>query len=112
MHLYLSQFNVSIESGQFDNYFSEKLIDALITKTIPIYWGCSNIGDFFDTRGMIIVNSVDDIVNEANKITSDTYNEKMEYVNKNFETAKEYARSFSDRVKEAIDVYIHESIKY
>jgi len=102
-HLYSSQFNVSIESSQVDNYFSEKLIDALITKTIPIYWGCSNIGDFFDTRGMIIVNSVDDIVNEANKITSDTYNEKMEYINKNFETAKEYARSFSDRVKEAIN---------
>ena len=65
-HLFKSQFSIAIESTSVENYFSEKLIDCLITKTIPIYWGCPNIEEFFDTRGMIIVNSVDDLIKKVN----------------------------------------------
>jgi len=39
---------------QQDNFFSEKLIDALLCECVPIYWGCPNIGEFMDTSGMII----------------------------------------------------------
>jgi len=58
-YLFNSQFHIAIESTSTINYFSEKLIDALITKTVPIYWGCPNIGDFFDTRGIISINDID-----------------------------------------------------
>ena len=54
-YLFNSQFHIAIESTSTINYFTEKLIDALITKTVPIYWGCPNIGDFFDTRGIISI---------------------------------------------------------
>ena len=101
-HLFKSQFSIAIESTSVENYFSEKLIDCLITKTIPIYWGCPNIEEFFDTRGMIIVNSVDDLIKKVNKLTPETYKKKKKYVEENFELAKEYARSFTDRVKEQI----------
>jgi len=101
-HLFNSQFSIAIESTSVENYFSEKLIDCFITKTIPVYWGCPNIEEFFDTRGMIIVNSVDDIIKKVNKLTPKYYEKKKKYVEENFKLAQEYARSFTDRVQEVI----------
>jgi len=54
-------YSVVIENVRETNYFSEKLIDAILCDTIPIYLGCPNIGDFLDTQGMILCESEDDI---------------------------------------------------
>ena len=35
------QFAIIIENSKQNNYFTEKIMDCLITKTIPIYWGVS-----------------------------------------------------------------------
>lgn len=29
-------------------YFSEKLSDCFVSGTIPLYWGCVRLGDYFD----------------------------------------------------------------
>ena len=99
-YLFNSQFHIAIESTSTNNYFSEKLIDAMITKTVPIYWGCPNICDFFDTRGMIIE---ENITEACNNITPETYESMLPYIEDNYNRAKEYARPFSDRVKEMIE---------
>ena len=49
-------FNISIENCRRNNYFTEKLVDCFVTRTVPIYWGCPNISEFFNTDGMIIIN--------------------------------------------------------
>ncbi|WP_412565359.1 glycosyltransferase family 10 domain-containing protein [Thalassobius sp. MITS945101] len=51
------RYSVVIENVQERDYFSEKLIDAILCKTVPIYWGCPNIGDYFDPGLMIVCNS-------------------------------------------------------
>ena len=51
------RYSVVIENVRERNYFTEKLVDAILCKTVPIYWGCPNIGDFFDTSGMILCDS-------------------------------------------------------
>ena len=76
---------------------------------MPIYWGCPNIGDFFDTRGMIIVDSESDIIELCNQITPETYEQMKPYIDENYERAKEYARPLRDRVKEEIEMKIKES---
>lgn len=48
------RYSLIIENVQERNYFSEKLIDAVLCRTVPIYWGCPNLGDFMDTSGMIL----------------------------------------------------------
>lgn len=52
-----SQFHLVIENSRQVNYFTEKLCDCLITKTIPIYYGCPNISEYFNTDGWIILES-------------------------------------------------------
>lgn len=63
------QFSIIIENSQQTNYFTEKLMDCLLTKTIPIYWGCPNISDFFNTDGWIIFNN-DNLEQLAQKLKS------------------------------------------
>jgi hypothetical protein len=43
----------SKEGENYFSYFSEKITDCILNKTSPIYWGCSNIGDFFNMDGII-----------------------------------------------------------
>ena len=52
------RFSVVIENLQEPNYFTEKIVDAVLCETVPIYWGCPNIGDFFDPKALIICNTV------------------------------------------------------
>lgn len=40
-------FNISIENTQYDHYFSEKLLDPFMFKTIPIYLGCNKVDTYF-----------------------------------------------------------------
>ncbi|WP_103763303.1 glycosyltransferase family 10 domain-containing protein [Roseovarius confluentis] len=51
------RFSLVIENVREVNYFTEKLIDAVLCKCVPIYWGCPNIADFIDTSGMIVCES-------------------------------------------------------
>lgn len=57
------QYSITIENCREKNVFTEKIIDCLITKTIPIYYGCPNINEYFDITGWIILET-DDIINE------------------------------------------------
>ena len=100
--LFESQFHICIENSKQKNLFTEKLIDCLYTKTIPIFYGCDNIGDFFDVRGFFTVNNMSEIITVCNNLTEDTYFEKLEYVNKNFDMCKKYIYLL-DRLKDTIE---------
>lgn len=47
------RFAVVVEACKEDNFFSEHLVDALAYGCVPIYWGCPNIGLYFDIAGII-----------------------------------------------------------
>lgn len=81
------QFGVAIENTQHRGYFTEKILDCFLQKTIPVYWGCSNIGDFFNTDGIITFTSVDDLIHQVNLIGPDYYESKKEAIEENWNTA-------------------------
>jgi len=47
------RYSVVIENAREPNYFSEKLVDAVLCSTVPIYWGCPNLDRFMDPSGII-----------------------------------------------------------
>lgn len=104
--LFNSQFHICIENTKRDNWFTEKLIDCLITKTIPIYWGCPNIKKWFNLDGFIIVDTLDDIVKACNSLTEKTYQEKLKAVEENYEISKKYA-NIGDRFVSTINELIN-----
>lgn len=83
-------FSIAIENCREDYYFTEKLIDCFMTGTVPVYYGCPSIGEFFDTRGVIIIESLEDFGKIKNDITENKYINLKPYIKKNFELAKEY----------------------
>jgi len=93
LDLFSGQFSIVIENSRQENYFTEKLCDCLITKTIPIYFGCPNIHEFFDITGWIILDTTD--INEFNSkvslITPLWYSSYTDTIEKNFTTVLSYA---------------------
>ena len=77
-------FHIAIENTSIKDYFSEKLLDCFQSKTVPIYYGCTNIGDYFNTDGMFIVNSVEQIIGVCNRLTEDTYKAMLPAVEDNY----------------------------
>jgi hypothetical protein len=83
-------YHFAIENCKRDYWFTEKLIDCLMTGTIPIYWGCPSIGDFFNTDGFIIFNDLHDLKDKLKNCTPEYYNSKIKAIAENFELAKKY----------------------
>lgn len=40
-------FTIAIENTSHDHYFTEKIINPFIYHTIPLYWGCKKIEEYF-----------------------------------------------------------------
>lgn len=76
-------YSVIIENIREKDYFTEKIVDACLCNTVPIYWGAPNISDYFDHRGMIICSNESDIINALETITIDDYHSKLKWILKN-----------------------------
>lgn len=83
-------YTIVVENSKMDYYFTEKLIDALSTGTIPIYWGCPSISKFFNTDGFIIFDKVEELPEILERCTPELYESKLPAIQENFERAKEY----------------------
>lgn len=103
-----AKYHICIENSIQINYITEKIIDCFNTMTVPIYWGCPNIGDFFNLNGIIILES-DDIEYIINKINSinleEFYNNNLNAIKENFETCKKYL-NYNDQIICIIKDYI------
>lgn len=40
-------FTVAIENTSHDHYFTEKIINPFINNTVPLYWGCKTVEQYF-----------------------------------------------------------------
>ncbi len=85
-----SQYGVAIENTQHRGYFTEKILDLFLLKTIPVYWGCSNISDFFNPYGMFECSNVDDMIFTLNSFDETTYTHHQEAIEENYQTALKY----------------------
>lgn len=84
------RFSFAIENMRLDTYFTEKLMDCFTTGTIPIFWGTKKITSIFDSEGMVIVDSLEDVVRVIDTLNETYYNDHRDAVLKNFEIAKDY----------------------
>lgn len=53
-------FSIVTETCSEDNLFTEWLLDCFAVGTIPIYWGCPNLTKYFDVRGVMECDTVND----------------------------------------------------
>lgn len=82
------EFSICVTNSRINNYFTEILIDPIRLGTIPIFWGCPNIGDYFDTRGMETFNTIEELEDVLKNLKP--WREYAKYAKHNFEECKKY----------------------
>lgn len=105
-----SQFGVVIENTSHRGYFTEKILDCFLLKTIPIYWGCSNIGDYFDIDGIITFNNIDDLVYKTNQLNESYYQNRKEIINKNWQLALNYVHYEQNIINTITNIFKHNKL--
>ena len=81
------RYSIVIENSIQKSYFTEKIIDALVLETVPIYWGAPDIGNFFDMGGIIQCRTKDEILRALKMIGENDYNSRRAAIRKNKESA-------------------------
>ena len=99
--LFDSQYHICIENHAVGNYFTEKILDALLTETIPVYWGCTNISDYFNPEGLILFQTVDELLDKLNDLTPEYYHDRLAVIQENKQRAIKFA-NFDERIKEKV----------
>jgi hypothetical protein len=99
-----SMFNIVIENVNYNNWYN-KIGDAFLSKTIPIYWGCSNIGEFgYDEKGIIRFKTIEELLDIINNLTPEIYNQMLPYIEYNYELAKQ--DTFENNISQFFDSFI------
>ena len=95
------QFSVIVENCSTDNWFTEKLVDCIASKTIPLYCGAPNIGEYFNVDGIIPFSSWPELYEIINNLTPDTYDSMKEAIEDNYTRHFQYA-DFWERVRNEV----------
>ena len=74
-------FSVGIENAVYDTYFTEKLTDCFACGTIPIFYGCKGVTEYFNEDGIIFLDDNFDL----SMLTKDLYYSRMDAIKDNFE---------------------------
>ena len=99
--LYPFQYSIVMENARYTNWITEKLVDCLVSRTIPIYWGCSNVGEFFDESGILKFNTYEDLIRILEGITPEFYQSKSAAIEHNLHEAMKYT-NIHTRVDEEV----------
>lgn len=93
--LWNSMFSICIENSSNRGYHTEKIIDAFLSKTFPIYWGCPNLEELgYNLDGFIYCENEDQIIKAVNELTPELYIKRKAAIDYNYELAKYYSDLF------------------
>jgi hypothetical protein len=105
-----TQFGVAIENFAHRGWFSEKILDCFLLKTIPMYWGCSNIGDFFNIDGIIKFEEADEFIYISNQLTDKYYKSKKQVIEENYQLALQYVNYEQNIINKVIEIFKHNNL--
>jgi len=99
-------FSVACENSIQKNYISEKFWDTILTESIPIYLGCSNITDYIPSNCFINLNGM--TIEEMVKTIDDVIYNYLDYYNFYINNIKNLKQDFFKNPK----FNLWERIKY
>lgn len=83
-------FQIAIENIIHDTYFTEKLVDCFATGTIPIFRGTRKVDRFFDPRGIIFFDTLEQLTDILIGLTEDDYYDRLDVVKENFRRVRDF----------------------
>ena len=85
-----AKFNIACENQIIPNMYTEKLLDCFATRTVPIYFGCTNLDRYFDTRGVIQFWTIEQLENIIATLTPEDYESRLPYIEENYQRARPF----------------------
>lgn len=88
------RFSLILENYIDDYWFTEKILNCFANKVVPVYIGARKIDDFFNKKGIIQVDTVDELklavlfVTECN--SEKWYQERLNAICDNYNRAKQF----------------------
>lgn len=71
------------ENHEIPNYFTEKLVDGILSECLVFYWGCTNIRNFFDERAFVMLSLEDfdaDLAIIERAINENWWEQRLPYI--------------------------------
>ena len=108
------KFCLAIEHTNYSGYTTEKILEAYVSNSIPIYFGSNKIGEDFNKETFINANdfkNIDELLNYVKKVDNDK-NLYNSYLNKPILTKKwidhfnnnTYEKELLDKILEGINL--------
>jgi hypothetical protein len=81
--LFPYKYSFNVENFSIKNYYTEKLIDGILTETLVFYSGCPNVKEYIDERAFVYLELENfekdhEIVQKA--IREDWWSQRIEYI--------------------------------
>lgn len=85
-----AKFNIACENDIIPNMYTEKLLDCFQTRTVPIYYGCTNLEKYFDVRGVIRFNTIEELEHILAHLTPEDYASRLAYIEENYQRSRPF----------------------
>lgn len=84
------RYSVIVENSIDKYWFTEKLVDAFLTGTVPIYWGAPAVAELFDMQGVLTFADLNDFERVLQVCSDIDYISRLGAVNRNMVLAKSF----------------------
>ncbi|HEY0653544.1 MAG TPA: glycosyltransferase family 10 [Chryseosolibacter sp.] len=77
------KYSIAIENSYLPDYFTEKLFECFLCHTMPVYYGCPNLEDYFDSRAFLridISNLAQSIATIDDAVQYDIFRERLPFI--------------------------------
>jgi hypothetical protein len=105
--IFPNKYSIAIENFSCDDYWTEKIADCFLSWTMPVYFGCTNIKNYFPEQSMILIdpNRPEEalrIINNA--LSRDAWRQNLEYIKEARElilNKYQFFPSIAEKIKQA-----------
>ena len=81
--LFPYKYSFNVENFSIKNYYTEKLIDGILSETLVFYSGCPNVKDYIDERAFVYLELIDfekDYETVKKAIREDLWSQRIGYI--------------------------------
>ena len=84
-------YSITIENAIIPGYWTEKLLDAFATKTVPIYYGDRlSVGKYFNDDGIIYFDDINQLDEILSNLSVEDYNKRLTAIEQNYFSVEDY----------------------
>lgn len=84
------RYTVVVDAERNNGCFCDHILDAMALGCVPIYWGCPDIGRWFDAEGVIQFETMDELGRILDSLSREDYAARLPALTENWRRAQAY----------------------